>query len=336
MKKGICAAGNLIVDITYPIERWPRQSELTTITEGITRSTGGAVCNVITDLAKLDPTLPLEAMGVIGEDPEGEFILEQLGAHKNIDLSLLKRRGKTSFTAVMSDNTTKKRTFFQYRGANALFDEACVDWERMKGQLLHVGYILLLDTLDQEDAEYGTRMARLLAQAKSRGIKTSIDVVTETGDRFRTLVPPALKYTDYCIINELEAQQITGVLLRDEEERLYVEHMEEALRKMKELGVSTWAVIHCPEGGYGLDENGSFVSLNSLRLPEDYIKGTVGAGDAFCAGVLYGAQKQWNLEESIRLGICTAAASLSEPGATEGVGSVEQVMKLGTRFETDC
>ncbi len=336
MKKGICAAGNLIVDITYPIERWPRQSELTTITEGITRSTGGAVCNVITDLAKLDPTLPLEAMGVIGEDPEGEFILEQLGAHKNIDLSLLKRRGKTSFTAVMSDNTTKKRTFFQYRGANALFDEACVDWERMKGQLLHVGYILLLDTLDQEDAEYGTRMARLLAQAKSRGIKTSIDVVTETGDRFRTLVPPALKYTDYCIINELEAQQITGVLLRDEEERLYVEHMEEALRKMKELGVSTWAVIHCPEGGYGLDENGSFVSLNSLRLPEDYIKGTVGAGDAFCAGVLYGAQKQWNLEESIRLGICTAAASLSEPGATEGVGSVEQVMKLGNRFETDC
>ncbi|NBK93657.1 carbohydrate kinase family protein [bacterium 1XD21-13] len=336
MKKGICAAGNLIVDITYPIERWPRQSELTTITEGITRSTGGAVCNVISDLAKLDPTLPLEAMGVIGEDPEGEFILEQLGAHKNIDLSLLKRRGKTSFTAVMSDNTTKKRTFFQYRGANALFDEACVDWERMKGQLLHVGYILLLDTLDQEDAEYGTRMARLLAQAKSRGIKTSIDVVTETGDRFRTLVPPALKYTDYCIINELEAQQITGVLLRDEEERLYVEHMEEALRKMKELGVSTWAVIHCPEGGYGLDENGSFVSLNSLRLPEDYIKGTVGAGDAFCAGVLYGAQKQWNLEESIRLGICTAAASLSEPGATEGVGSVEQVMKLGNRFETDC
>lgn len=336
MKKGICAAGNLIVDITYPIERWPRQSELTTITEGITRSTGGAVCNVITDLAKLDPTLPLEAMGVIGEDPEGEFILEQLGAHKNIDLSLLKRQGKTSFTAVMSDNTTKKRTFFQYRGANALFDEACVDWERMKGQLLHVGYILLLDALDQEDAEYGTRMARLLAQAKSRGLKTSIDVVTETGDRFRTLVPPALKYTDYCIINELEAQQITGVLLRDEEERLYVEHMEEALRKMKELGVSTWAVIHCPEGGYGLDENGSFVSLNSLRLPKGYIKGTVGAGDAFCAGVLYGAEKQWSLGESIRLGICTAAASLSEPGATEGVGSVEQVMKLGSRFETDC
>ena len=332
MKKGICAAGNLIVDITYPIEGWPRQSELTTITEGITRSMGGAVRNVLTDLAKLDPDLPLEALGVIGEDPEGDFILEELGRFEQIDLSLLKRRGKTSFTAVMSDNTTKKRTFFQYRGANAYFDETCVDWERLKGGLLHVGYILLLDALDQKDAEYGTKMARFLAGAKRHGIKTSIDVVSETGDRFRTLAPPALKYTDYCVINELEAQQITGVLLRDEEERLYKEHMEEALWKMKELGVSTWAVIHYPEGGSGLDESGSFISLNSLNLPEGWIKGTVGAGDAFCAGVLYGAWKEWSLKESIRLGICTAAASLSEPGATEGVGPMEQVMNLEERF----
>ena len=287
MRKGICVAGNLIVDITYPIERWPRQSELTTITDGITRSVGGAVCNVITDLAKLDETLPLSALGVIGDDAEGEFILEQLGRHENIDLSLLGRKGTTSFTAVMSDNRTKARTFFQYRGANALFDESFIDWDRIDAEILHVGYILLLDALDQADGEYGTKMARLLAEAQSRGIRTSIDVVTESGDRFRTLVPPALRYTDYCVINELEAQQITGVLLRDEEEKLYPEHMEEALRKMKELGVSTWAVIHCPEGGYGLDEKNHFLTVRSLKLPEGYIKGTVGAGDAFCAGSLY-------------------------------------------------
>lgn len=195
-----------------------------------------------------------------------------------------------------------------------------------------MGYILLLDALDQEDAEYGTKMARLLAEARRRGLKTSIDVVTETGDRFRTLVPPALRYTDYCVINELEAQQITGVPLRDESEKLYPENMKEALERMKELGVSTWAVIHCPEGGYGLDEENRYVSLSSLRLPEGYIKGTVGAGDAFCAGVLYGAQKRWALPESIRLGTCAAAASLSEPGASEGVGTAEEVLKLWDRF----
>ena len=52
MKKGICCAGNMIVDITYPIETWPKQNELTHITEGITRSTGGSVCNTISDLAR--------------------------------------------------------------------------------------------------------------------------------------------------------------------------------------------------------------------------------------------------------------------------------------------
>ena len=332
MRKGICVAGNLIVDITYPIERWPRQSELTTITDGITRSVGGAVCNVITDLAKLDETLPLSALGVIGDDAEGEFILEQLGRHENIDLSLLGRKGTTSFTAVMSDNRTKARTFFQYRGANALFDESFIDWDSIDAEILHVGYILLLDALDQADGEYGTKMARLLAEAQSRGIRTSIDVVTESGDRFRTLVPPALRYTDYCVINELEAQQITGVLLRDEEEKLYPEHMEEALRKMKELGVSTWAVIHCPEGGYGLDEKNHFLTVRSLKLPEGYIKGTVGAGDAFCAGVLYGAEKGWGLAESVRLGTCAAAASLSEAGATEGMRPAAEVLKLAELY----
>ena len=331
MRKGICVAGNLVVDITYPIERWPRQSELTTITEGITRSVGGAVCNVVTDLARMDKSLPLSALGVIGQDAEGDFILEQLGKYRNVDLSLLGRKGATSFTAVMSDNRTKARTFFQYRGANALFDESFIDWEKIDAELLHVGYILLLDALDQEDAEYGTKMARLLAEARRRGLKTSIDVVTETGDRFQTLVPPALRYTDYCVINELEAQQITDVPLRDESEKLYPENMKEALERMKELGVSTWAVIHCPEGGYGLDEENRYVSLPSLRLPEGYIKGTVGAGDAFCAGVLYGAQKRWALPESIRLGTCAAAASLSEPGASEGVGTAEEVLKLWDR-----
>lgn len=332
MSKGICVAGNLIVDITYPIERWPMQSELTTITDGITQSMGGAVCNVIADLAKLDDTLPLEALGMIGTDVEGDFILEQLRQHKNIDLSLLKRQGKTSFTAVMSNNETKARTFFQYRGANALFDESCIEWEKVDAEILHAGYILLLDALDQEDPEYGTRMARLLAKAQQRGMKTSIDVVSEAGDRFQKIVTPALKYTDYCVINELEAQQITGILLRDKEETLYPENMKEALVRMKELGVSAWAVIHCPEGGFGLDESGQYFSVESLNLPKGYIKGTVGAGDAFCAGVLYGVWKKWGLEDSIELGICAAAASLSEPGATEGMRSVEEVKKFSERY----
>lgn len=332
MKKGICVAGNLIVDITYPIERWPRESELTTVTEGITRSVGGAVCNDIVDLAKLDPELPLEALGVIGKDSEGDFILEELGKHPNIDLSKLKFAGKTSFTAVMSNNESKARTFFQYRGANALFDESCIDWDGLNAEIFHIGYILLLDALDAEDPVYGTKMAKLLAKAQEKGLKTSIDVVSESGNRFKKIVSPALKYTDYCVINELEAQQITGVLLRDEEGKLYEENMKSALEAIKALGVSTWAVIHCPEGAYALDEKNEYFDTPSLPMPKKDIMGTVGAGDAFCSGVLYGAWRKWSLRESIRLANCCAVAALSQRGATEGLASLEEVMKFEQKY----
>ncbi|MFR7743602.1 MAG: PfkB family carbohydrate kinase [Acutalibacteraceae bacterium] len=66
--------------------------------------------------------------------------------------------------------------------------------------------------------------------------------------------------------------------------------MKAALQKLHELGVAKWAVIHCPELGCGMDEAGNYCEFESLKLPKGYIKGTVGAGDAFCAGVLYAAE----------------------------------------------
>ena len=332
MKKGICCAGNIIVDITYPIATWPKQNELTHITEGITNSTGGSVCNTITDLARLDPEMHLVASGFAGHDAEGDFVLAEMGKYKNIDLAQVKRDGRTSFTAVMSNNQTKERTFFQHAGANAYYGEDDIDWDNLDVNIFHIGYILLLPALDQPDDEYGTKMARLLHKAQTKGFKTSIDVVSESGDRFCKLVPPALKYTDYCVINELEAQETTGVLLRDEDGKLHTENMPEALKKMKEMGVSTWAVIHCPEIGCGIDENGQYHEFKSLTLPKGYIKGTVGAGDAFCAGILYSAEKQLTMPEALKVGACAAAASLSEVSASDGVKTAAEVLKLAELY----
>ena len=328
MKKGICCAGNMIVDITYPIETWPNQNELTHITEGIQNSTGGSVCNTITDLARLDPDLHLVASGFAGHDAEGDFMLEEMAKYPNIDLSMVRRDGRTSFTAVMSNNQTKERTFFQHAGANAYYGEEHIDWNNLDVDIFHIGYILLLPHLDEADDEYGTKMARLLHRAQKQGMKTSIDVVSESGDRFARLVTPALKYSNYCVINELEAQQTTGVCLRDADGTLHTENMPLALQKLKELGVSTWAVIHCPEIGCGIDENGKYWAVPSLKLPKGWIKGTVGAGDAFCAGVLYAAYKEMCMEDALKLGACAAAASLREVSASDGVETAREVLKL--------
>lgn len=109
---------------------------------------------------------------------------------------------------------------------------------------------------------------------------------------------------------------------------MHTENMPEALRKLKHLGVSTWAVIHCPEVGCGIDENGAYFEVPSLKLPRGYIKGTVGAGDAFCAGIRYAAEMDMPMGEALKLGACAAAASLSEVSASDGVKTAAEVMAL--------
>ena len=327
-KKGIAVAGNMIVDVLYPISNYPKPGELVTVTGDLSRSTGGCVCNDIVDLAKLDTNLPLVALGRVGDDAMGQYIVDTLSAYPNIDMQYVKAEGTTSYTLVLADDSTKQRTFCQCRGANAAFCQDDIPWDALNVDILHIGYILLLDALDEEDPAYGTKMARLLKEAQERGIKTSIDVVTEAGDRFQRLVRPAMRYTDYCVINEVEAGATTGVRLRDDNGNLIRENFPAALKAMKELGVSTWAVIHCPEVGCGLDENDNLVAVPCLKLPDGWIAGTVGAGDAFCSGVLYGAWKGMDLKSAIELGTASAACSLSQAGATEGMCSAEEVMKV--------
>jgi sugar/nucleoside kinase (ribokinase family) len=328
MKKGIAVAGNMLVDTIYSINHYPKTGELATIEDNITRATGGAVCNVIADLAKLDERLPLIALGVIGDDENGKFIEESLSNYKNIDLSQLSHEGTTAFTMVMSDSFTKQRTFFHAKGANARFSERHIDWDRLNVSHLHIGYLLLLDELDEPDPQFGTKMAKLLAAAKVRGLTTSIDMVSDSYCRYKAIVPPALIYTDYCIINETEAEGLTGIALR-KEPGIDEAGMLLALRAIKSMGVSRWVVIHAPEGGYGLDcATDETVTTKSLCLPDGYIKGSNGAGDAFCSGVLYGAYTERSLAEALEIAIGCAACSLSEPGAAEGMRSFEEVLSL--------
>ena len=73
--------------------------------------------------------------------------------------------------------------------------------------------------------------------------------------------------------------------------------------------------------------NGKIVreSVRSLRLPKGFIKGSVGAGDAFCAGSLYGITQGYALKDILILGCGVAAASLSHATASMGVQSVDQI-----------
>ena len=76
-RKGIIAAGNMLVDHVHQIVQWPERGWLAEITHS-ERSTGGAPLNVLLTLAKMHVGLPLQAVGLIGEDGDGDYILAML------------------------------------------------------------------------------------------------------------------------------------------------------------------------------------------------------------------------------------------------------------------
>ena len=76
-RKGIIAAGNMLVDHVHQIIQWPERGWLAEITHS-ERSTGGAPLNVLLPLAKMRAGLPLQAVGLIGQDSDGDYIMAML------------------------------------------------------------------------------------------------------------------------------------------------------------------------------------------------------------------------------------------------------------------
>lgn len=327
-RSGILAGGNWIVDAVKVVDVWPAQDTLANILS-THRGTGGSPFNVLIDLARLGATFPLAGVGLVGADDNGEWVLGQC-REAGIDTSAIARidAAPTSYTDVMTVQASGRRTFFHARGANALLGPAHFDFSRTRARLFHLGYLLLLDGLDAPCASHGTGATEVLARAVAAGLKTSIDCVSEDSDRFGRVVTPALPFVDTCIMNELEAGRVTGRLIRAGEE-LDRAALRGAMEALLEAGVRERVVVHFPEGACALTREGLWVEHGSVNLPEGYIKGAAGAGDAFTAGLLLGCHENWPLQESLRLGICAAAANLSDETCTGGVQQQQACLALG-------
>ena len=299
-RRGITCAGNFIIDRIKVVDLWPEQGMLSMILEE-KRASGGCAYNVLKDLAILGTDLPLYGIGVVSNDEDGNYILNDLKRH-GIDSSQIQfvEEAPTSYTDVVTVKDTGDRTFFHNKGANSLLDVKHFDLSRVHSKLFHIGYILLLDMLDSQDREYGTRMARLLKLAKERGLKTSVDIVSESSYRFREIVTPALLFTDYLIINEIEAGRTAGYEIREKDGRINGENLKITLDTLLRNGKSEIVCIHFPEGAYACERGKKPLFVPSHATPDGFIKSTVGAGDAFCAGMLYGIHEGWDLEKTIR------------------------------------
>lgn len=325
---GIALAGNILTDNVKIIDQYPKETMLSNISSSSV-AVGGCVPNTAIDIAKIDDSIRISVCGMVGDDENGKYVTEQMRRY-GINTSAVKvtSDAPTSYSDVMSVESTGIRTFFHERGANKIFAPSDINVDMLNCRIFHIGYILLLDQFDKEDPEYGTAMAELLARVQAKGIKTSIDVVSDTSEKFRQKVVPALKYCNYAIMNETEGGGVSGLEPRNPDGSINIDNIRKTLEMFMEYGVKDVAVIHCPEGGFALNSNGEFAAVPSLTLPSGYIKGSVGAGDAFCAACIYCLYKNIDIKTMLELASCAAACNLSESDSISGMKPISEIMKM--------
>lgn len=331
-KKSIAIAGNIITDIVKTIDTYPSQGMLTYVSD-ISYAVGGCVPNTAIDLVKIDSSIPISVIGKVGTDENGRYVLSQLQRHgidtKGITFSA---ETATSFCDVMS-MPSGERTFFHKKGANAEFSPKDIDIRALNCSMLHIGYILLLDMFDAEDDEYGTVMARFLHDVQKSGIKTSIDVVSDSTADYGKKIIPALKYCNYAIMNEIECCNIWEMEARTVKGALNRANITESMRRMVKAGVKDKVIIHSKEASFIMDaKSGSYAEAASLKIPKEEIKGSVGAGDAFCAGCLYGIYNHFSDRQILEFASAAAACNLFAANSVDGMKSKNEIMKLPEKY----
>jgi len=333
-RSGIALAGNILVDTIKEIEVYPEKGMLVNITN-VSRAVGGAVPNTAIDIAKIDRSIPISVIGKVGDDEAGQYVVGQMTRH-GIDCSrvVVSPDQPTSFTDVMSE-ATGERTFFHAKGANAEFSPKDVDLSSLDCVMLHAGYILLLDAMDKKDEEYGTAMARFLHDAQAEGIKTSVDVVSSTTADYKGTILPALKYCNFAFLNEVESSMLTDLDPYKEDGSLNMENIQKTMEFIASQGVKEKVIVHCKDCGFCLDvPTGTFTAVPSLEIPKEQIRGSVGAGDAFCAASLYAIYKGYDDKSLLEFASTAAASNLFSENSIDGMktrAELEEMMKEYSR-----
>ncbi|OED37629.1 hypothetical protein AB833_22780 [Chromatiales bacterium (ex Bugula neritina AB1)] len=319
-RNGVISAGTWALDRIKLIDGWPQEEHLAKIT-ATDRQGGGSGYNLAIDLRKLDSSIPVEAIGLIANDADGEYLLQQAQAI-GINTAQLHRTDKagTSFTDVMSDTTNGKRTFFHFPGTSDLLCPDHFDFKSCNGRILHLGLLGLHKTMDSAWREYDNGWVAVLAAAKADGIATNLELVSIPEARIQSIATPCLAYLDTLIVNEYELGALAAAKVCDAQGVVQADLCLQAARTVLSMGTMSLVVVHHPGGAIAVTDDGDTRNVSSFEVDPGWIKSAVGAGDAFTAGMLYGMHQSWSLDNSLELAHAVAAASLR---SSTTVGSVE-------------
>lgn len=295
--------GNFVVDlIGKPIDRLPERGGLLLL-DTLETHVGGNGPNTAAALARLGARVA--AVGRIGRDLYGAFLLEALRRF-GVDTELVAADPeRPSGITLVAVDRSGERSFLHHFGANARFGPDDLDWDRIGGaRHLHLGGFFVLPAMD------GLPAARVLQEARRRGLSTSLDVCWDHRNRWLEAVAPCLPHADLFFPSEEEGRHLTGR-----------ERPEEIAAALRDAGARTVVLKRGERGCYYAGDEGCF-AMPAFRVP---VRDTTGAGDCFIAGFLYGRAAGWDLLRTLRFANACGARSVAAVGAVTGLASAAEV-----------
>jgi len=323
--------GSWVVDQIKVVDQYPEQDGLANILRRYT-NTGGSPYNVLKNISHLGANFKLSGVGLIGQDHNGNYIIDDC-IKSQIDKRGLQtvEKGTTSYTDVITDQATGRRTFFHEKGVNKELSKENIRLEKYKAKIFHLGYLLLLDKLDQVHENGRTEASDLLEEASELGFTTSVDLFNERSERFAPVVKASLPFCDYLFTNNQELGRLSGTDLQQSSPS-FKSQFNDAIKQVFDMGVRQWIIADHDTGIYAFHRNGEQFAMGKSLIPTEAIAGQAGVTDAIAAGVLYGMHEGWDIEKTLMLAACTHACSLMDPSCTEGILPLEQTMDTGKQW----
>ncbi len=272
---------------------------------------GGNAINVASGLTKLGVTVtPIVCTSNYG--------LEQIKYHlkQSVDLSHIKIRSKASITTALELKGQHGKTNVMLRDLASLADFGPDDLEESDYELLEqADYICLFNWAGT--LNHGTEFAQIIFSRAKRGKgKTYYDTADPTPNK--TGIADLVK-------NVLKTQQVDILSLNENEAVIYASFLDAdlAAAKQNSLGVSDLAMeaarvltkhFSSRIDLHTTDFSATLKGTNEVVVPTFNIKPlrATGAGDAWCAGNLFGYHNSINEECRLMLANAVSACYLSE------------------------
>ncbi|WXG42784.1 MAG: PfkB family carbohydrate kinase [Promethearchaeati archaeon SRVP18_Atabeyarchaeia-1] len=165
--------------------------------------------------------------------------------------------------------------------------------------LVHCGGYLHFPDLWNKD------VPSLFAKAQKNGLITSLDPqfpLSPLESAWIEVLKPILVHTDVLFLDEYEALGVVRA-----------EGFDQAIGKLKRIGVDE-VVIKLGERGCLLLNKGAELYQPAVK-PAKFVD-SIGAGDSFDVGFLYGILKGFTPEKSAKLAVYVASKSIEGPGGT--------------------